>query len=66
MGQSIKQRGNKNTLKQSRSRTFQNLWDAVKSSSKRVVHRDTGLPQETRKTSIKNLNLHLSKYRKNK
>ena len=31
----------------------QNLWDSVKSSDKRKVHSNTGLPQETRKKSNK-------------
>ena len=32
---------------------IQNLWDAAKSSSKRVVYSNTILPQETRKISNK-------------
>ena len=32
---------------------FQNLWNIAKSSSKRGVKNDTGLPQETRKISNK-------------
>ena len=32
-----------------------------KSSSNREVHRETGLPQETRKSQIYNLNVHLKK-----
>ena len=31
--------------------TTQNLWDCSKSSSKRKVHSNTGIPQETRKKS---------------
>ena len=35
-----------------------------KSNSKRQVHSDTGLPQETTKISNKNLNLHLNEIEK--
>ena len=33
--------------------TTQNLWDTIKSSAKRKVHSNTGIPQETRKKSNK-------------
>ena len=33
--------------------TTQNLWDTIKSSAKRKVHSNTGIPPETRKKSNK-------------
>jgi len=48
---------NENTITQS-------LWDTEKSSSKKEVYSNTILSQETRKTSIDNLTLHLKQLEK--
>ena len=43
-------------MNENENTTTQNLWDTVKSVLRGKVHSDTGIPQETRKMSIKQPN----------
>ena len=51
-------------MKEIENTTIQNLWDTVKSSAKGKVLSNTGLPQETRKSQIKDLTLHIKELEK--
>ena len=59
------QRRSRNTLREMKMETqHSKIYVTHKSSSKREVYSETGLPQETRKTQIINLNLQLKELEK--
>ena len=51
-------------MNENENTTTPNLWDTVKKSAKGKVHSNIGIPQETRKSQINNLALHLKQLEK--